>query len=87
MAGKQAKLLNDAMVRAMLRHVRTNRHALRDSIIILLSVKAGLRAAEIAKLTWPMVLCHINNDITHLMHAMTAMTLHTIGTAFYIFKK
>jgi len=56
MAGKQAKLLNDAMVRTMLRHVRGNRNALRDKVIILLSVKAGLRAAEIAHLTWAMVL-------------------------------
>ena len=56
MAGKQAKLLNDAMVRTMLRHVKGNRHALRDKVIILLSVKAGLRAAEIAHLTWAMLL-------------------------------
>jgi integrase len=34
----------------------TTRHPLRDRLIVLLSVKAGLRAAEIANLTWEMVL-------------------------------
>src|SRR4029078_6755081 len=34
----------------------TTRHPVRDRLIVLLSVKAGLRAAEIANLTWEMVL-------------------------------
>ena len=57
MPGRQAKLLSPAVVTRMLAHVR--RHSCfpaRDRVMILLSVKAGLRAAEIAKLTWPMVL-------------------------------
>jgi integrase len=33
-----------------------SRHPLRNRLIVLLSVKAGLRAAEIAKLSWDMVL-------------------------------
>lgn len=56
MAGKQAKLLTPTMVRAMLQRVRKKRYPVRDTTIILLSSKAGLRAGEIAKLTWPMVL-------------------------------
>ena len=40
----------------MLRQVRKHRHSQRDRVIILLSIKAGLRAGEIANLTWPMVL-------------------------------
>jgi integrase/recombinase XerD len=40
----------------MLAHVRHSSHAARDRVIILLSVRAGLRAAEIAKLDWSMVL-------------------------------
>jgi integrase len=56
MAGKQAKLLTDAMVRAIMRHVLNNRYPERDKLMILLSVKAGLRAGEIAKLKWQMVL-------------------------------
>src|SRR4029453_10685297 len=33
----------------------SSRHPLRNRLIVLLSVKAGLRAAEIAKLSWDMV--------------------------------
>ena len=56
MAGKQAKILTGHQVAAALRRARRGRYAERDRIIILLSVKAGLRAGEIAKLTWSMVL-------------------------------
>src|SRR5690242_1190864 len=55
MAGKQAKVLSRQQVHAALRHVRRNRYPQRDRVMILLSVKAGLRAGEIAKLTWPML--------------------------------
>lgn len=56
MAGKQAKLLTDEQQKLLLAHVSTKRHPHRDRVLILLSFKAGLRAAEIAKLTWEMVL-------------------------------
>jgi len=56
MAGKQAKVLSRQQVAAALRHVRRSRYPQRDRVMILLSVKAGLRAGEIAKLTWPMLL-------------------------------
>jgi integrase/recombinase XerD len=56
MAGKQAKTLNNSNVTVMLRYVAKHRYPLRDRVIILLSIKAGLRAHEIANLTWPMVL-------------------------------
>ena len=56
MAGKQAKLLGDRQLRIALRHVAGRRWPERDTLIIFLSVKAGLRAGEIAQLTWPMVL-------------------------------
>src|SRR5215218_6360994 len=56
MAGKQAKLLSDRQLRLALRHVAGRRWPERDALIIFLSVKAGLRAGEIAQLTWPMVL-------------------------------
>ena len=35
---------------------RQTRHPLRNQVLVLLSVKAGLRAGEIANLTWPMVI-------------------------------
>jgi integrase len=47
--GKQAKILSDDQVER-LRNPRRNR------VLVLLSLKAGLRAGEIANLTWPMVL-------------------------------
>ncbi len=56
MAGKQAKTLSRRQVIAALRHARRGRYPRRDRVMILLSVKAGLRAGEIAKLTWAMLL-------------------------------
>lgn len=51
-----ARVLGYGDVRRVLRHVATHRHAYRDRVLILLSFKAGLRACEIAGLTWPMLL-------------------------------
>src|SRR5689334_20962731 len=56
MAGKQAKSLTRQQLSAALRHVRRQRYPERGIVMLLLSAKAGLRAAEIAQLTWPMVL-------------------------------
>jgi integrase/recombinase XerD len=56
MAGKQAKTLATDHIDDLLFFAERSRHPLRNRLIVLLSVKAGLRAAEIAKLTWDMVL-------------------------------
>jgi integrase/recombinase XerD len=56
MPGKQAKTLSRQQVRAALHRARRSRYPQRDRVMILLSVKAGLRAGEIAKLTWAMLL-------------------------------
>lgn len=53
--GKQAKVLSEAQIRAALSEVERSRYPGRDRVMILLSVKAGLRAKEIASLTWAMV--------------------------------
>src|SRR5690348_7259033 len=53
--GKQAKILTKGQVEAALAYVDRTRHPLRNRVILLLSVKAGLRAKEIASLTWAMV--------------------------------
>lgn len=56
MAGKQAKTLTEKQVRRVLAYVGDeSRYPHRDRVMILLSVKAGLRAAEIAGLSWSMV--------------------------------
>jgi integrase len=56
MPGRQAKIITEQMLNRMLRHVKLSPTRHRDVAIILLSAKAGLRACEIAKLTWPMVI-------------------------------
>jgi integrase/recombinase XerD len=56
MAGKQAKTLSIDHIDDLLFFAERSRHPLRNRLIVLLSVKAGLRAAEIAKLTWAMLL-------------------------------
>ena len=53
--GKRAKILNSKQENAILRHLETTRYSERDLTMFLLSMKAGLRAAEIAALTWAMV--------------------------------
>ncbi len=56
MAGRQAKIISATMLRRMLTFVGGTPFTKRDRVIILLSVKAGLRACEIARLDWTMVL-------------------------------
>jgi integrase/recombinase XerC len=55
MKGKQAKTLTEGQVKAALAILSTTRYSKRDLVMFLLSVKAGLRAKEIAALTWAMV--------------------------------
>jgi integrase len=50
--GKQAKTLSKGQIEAVLGYLAKTRHAARNRVIFLLSVKAGLRAKEIARLTW-----------------------------------
>jgi integrase/recombinase XerD len=56
MAGRQAKFVTPHTLRRMLAYAGHSATAERDRVMVLLSVKAGLRAAEIAQVTWPMVL-------------------------------
>ena len=53
--GKQAKTLSKGQVDAVLGYLAKTRWPTRNRVIFLLSVKAGLRAKEIACLTWRMV--------------------------------
>jgi integrase len=55
MAGRQAKTLSANDIKDLLVYANCTRHPLRNSVIVLLSAKAGLRAGEIANLTWDMV--------------------------------
>src|SRR5437660_11397745 len=55
MPGKRAKILSAPDVDDLLVFAGCTRHPLRNAVIVLLSAKAGLRAGEIANLTWNMV--------------------------------
>ena len=52
---KQAKTLSSRQLTHLLSFLSLTRHPTRNRAIVLLSVKAGLRAKEIASLTWEMV--------------------------------
>ena len=55
MAGRRAKILSPADVNDLLLFASCTRDPLRNRVLVLLSAKAGLRAGEIANLTWAMV--------------------------------
>jgi integrase len=55
MAGRQAKILSGEQIEILLAYAAATRHPSRNRVIVLLSVKAGLRASEIASVTWDMV--------------------------------
>ena len=53
--GKQAKILTKAQADAVYGYLRLTRYPTRNKAIFLLSLKAGLRAKEIASLRWEML--------------------------------
>ena len=55
MQGKQAKIVSPTQERAILGYLATTRYPARDRVMFLFSMKAGLRAKEMASLTWAMV--------------------------------
>ena len=67
--GKQAKTLTKAQIDTVSAYLRTRRYGLRDQTIFLLSVRAGLRAKEIANLRWSMITDADGNvgDAIHLI--------------------
>jgi integrase len=54
--GKQAKVLSTKQFEVLFTYLGSRRNGSRNQVILLLSVKAGLRAKEISALTWKMVL-------------------------------
>ena len=64
--GKQAKILTKGQVDSFTAFLLTRRHGLRDQTVFLLSVRAGLRAKEVANLRWAMLLTpegEVSNEI------------------------
>jgi hypothetical protein len=66
MPGKRAKILSAADVDDLLVFASCTRKPLRNTVMVLLSAKAGLRAGEIANLTWDMVV-DANGQISGLI--------------------
>src|SRR5436190_24128026 len=56
MSGKQAKILSSQQIEDLLVFAAQTRCPARNLVLVLLSVRAGLRAGAIANLTWEMVL-------------------------------
>src|SRR6266853_806848 len=65
--GKQAKMLSPTQKRTILGYLATTRYPLRDRVMFLLSLKAGLRAKELASLIWAMV-TDAAGQVTEVMH-------------------
>ena len=78
MIGKQAKILRSNDVERVLRHVQTLTYPERNVVMVLLSTKAGLRAKEIAELTWSMVL-DPNGNISDHIHLPSKATKGNSG--------
>lgn len=71
--GKQAKILAVQQQAALLHYLETTRNPQRNKVIFLLSLKAGLRAKEIAGLTWGMVTAS-DGEISHLISIVDKAT-------------
>jgi integrase/recombinase XerD len=64
---KQAKVLSKRQITLVTALIQQTRHPFRNQAIFLLSVKAGLRAKEIASLTWDM-LTDAEGNLGHALH-------------------
>src|SRR3984893_8118056 len=71
MPGRRAKILSTTDVGDLLVYASCTRRRLRNTVMVLLSAKAGLRAGEIANLTWDMVL-DANSQISGLIELTDA---------------
>lgn len=60
---KRAKIYTDSQLKQLLNHMTLTKYPLRNKVIVLFSAKAGLRACEIAGLSWQHVL---NNECTDI---------------------
>jgi integrase/recombinase XerD len=72
MLGKQAKIISPETLERMLQYAALCRQPKRDTLIVLLSVKAGLRACEIAGLQWSMVMTD-NGEIGDVIDIRSAI--------------
>src|SRR2546428_4829133 len=78
MQGKQAKIVSPTQERAILGFLETTRYPARDRVLFLLSMKAGLRAKEMASLTWAMV-TDAAGQVADVMHVPNRASKGTTG--------
>jgi integrase len=78
MQGKQAKIVSPTQERAILGYLVTTRYPARDRVMFLLSMKAGLRAKEMASLTWAMV-TDAAGQVAEVMHVPNRASKGTTG--------
>ncbi len=78
MQGKQAKIGSPTQERAILGYLVTTRYPARDRVLFLLSLKAGLRAKEMASLTWAMVTA-APGQVAEAMHVPNRARKGTTG--------
>ena len=83
--GKQAKVLTKQQQDAVLSYLQTTRHSLRNRVIFLLSARAGLRAKEIAHISWKM-LTDASGDIGDAIHLTDAASKGRSGGVVYLNK-
>jgi integrase/recombinase XerC len=76
--GKQAKMLTVKQEAFILHHLTTTRYPLRDRTMFLLSMKAGLRAKEMASLTWAMV-TEADGQVGETLHLVNAASKGKTG--------
>ena len=63
----KAKMLTQEEITVVLAHVETSRYPERDRVMVQLSTRAGLRAAEIAALSWEHVLTADGTDVAEFI--------------------
>src|SRR5437667_8963781 len=78
MQGKQAKIVSPTQERAILGYLATTRYPARDRGLFLLSMKAGLRAKEMASRTWAMV-TDAAGQVAEVMHVPNRASKGTTG--------
>ena len=78
MQGKQAKIVSPTQERTILGYLATTRYPSRDRVMFLLSMKAGLRAKEMASLTWAMV-TDATGQVTEVLHVPNRASKGTTG--------
>jgi integrase len=69
---KRAKILNPKLISTALSYLNNTRHPVRNKLIFLLSVKGGMRAKEIACVTYGMVTGADGNLLNHINLENTA---------------